>query len=287
MDSLSALILAGSLFIIMLGMGLSLTTDDFKRVIEHPKAVLVGFIAQIALLPILAFLLIQLLGVAPNIAIGVMILASCPGGPTSNLLSYLAKADVALSVTLTAINSLVSIISIPLIVNFSLTQFSTQSLAVEAPIGQIIGSLIVVILIPLSLGMLLKRYKASLAEKVDKPIRIASSLLLVLIIVGLCIKEKENLPFYFANSLVIVLSLNILTMTGSFFLARLAKLNLRQALTICIEGGNQNGTLAIHIAVVSLASPTLAIAAAVYSLIMYFTASIPIFFGHRIASRQI
>ena len=284
MDSLSALILASSLFIIMLGMGLSLTVNDFKRVVEHPKAVFIGFICQIVLLPILAFLLIKLFAVAPNIAIGVMILASCPGGPTSNLLSFLAKADVALSVTLTAINSLVSIISIPFIVNFSLTQFSAQNLFVNAPIGQIMGSLVVVILLPLSLGMLLKRFKLSLAQKVDKPIRIASSLLLVVIIVGLCIKEKENLPFYFANSLVIVLSLNILTMAVSFFLARLAKLNLKQALTICIEGGNQNGTLAIHIAVVSLASPTLAIAAAVYSLIMYFTASAPIFFGQKIAS---
>lgn len=285
MDTTATIILVAALFIIMMGMGLSLTIDDFKRVLKYPKAVLIGFLNQIILLPFIAYLLIGLFNVDPNIAVGVMILAACPGGPTSNLLTHLAKVDTALSVTLTAVNSIVTIITIPLIVKFGLAEFMSDNTQIDAPIGKIAGSLIVVIAIPLTLGMLIKKYSSQFAAKMDKPVRIASALVLLLVIVGLMIKERANLGPYFEKSWAIVLSLNLLTMLIGFISAKLGKLSFKQALTISIESGNQNGTLAIHVAVVSLARPDLAIAAAVYSLLMYPTASILIAIGNKRAKK--
>ncbi len=282
MDGLSTAILIIALFIIMTGMGLSLTINDFKRVLKFPLAVFAGFLNQIILLPIIAYVLVNLLEVSPNIAVGIMILSACPGGPTSNLLTLLAKGDTALSVTLTAVNSLITIITIPLIVSFGLAEFmGGDATMVDAPIGNIAGSLVVVIAIPLLIGMAVKKYSNNFALKMEKPVRIASAIVLVLVIIGITIKEKDNLVAYFESALIIALSLNIATMLVGFITAKIMGLSFRQALTICIESGNQNGTLAIHVAVVSLGRSDLAIAAAVYSLIMYGTALIPIGIGNK------
>ncbi len=284
MDNISAIILVLALFIIMTGMGLSLTGADFKRVVDYPRAVFLGLLNQIILLPIIGYVLIVLFKVDANVAMGVMILAACPGGPTSNLVTHLAKGDTALSVTLTAINSLITIVTIPLIINLSLIHFVAESSVINAPIATIASSLVVVIAVPLVIGMLIKRHFNSFALKMDKPVRIAGTLVLILIIAGLAVKEKETLAHYFEKALAITFCLNITTMLIGFISARLARLNFKQALSICIESGNQNGTLAIHVAVVSLANPAFAIVAAGYSLIMYITAAIPVFVGNRRAS---
>ena len=281
MDSLSTLILVIALSIIMMGMGLSLTIDDFKRVLKYPLAVFIGFLNQIILLPLIGYGLIVLLGVESNIAIGVMILAACPGGSTSNLITHLAKGDTALSVTLTAVNSLITIITIPLITNFALAEFTNEATAIDAPIDKIAGSLVIVVAIPLAIGMLIKRFASKIADKMYRPVRIASAVVLILVIVGLVIKERENLPYYFENAWLIVLSLNIVTMITGYVIGKIVGLDFKQSLTIGIESGNQNGTLAIHVAVVSLARPDLAIAAAVYSLLMYLTALYPIWLGNK------
>lgn len=281
MDSLSTLILVIALSIIMMGMGLSLTIDDFKRVLKYPLAVFIGFLNQIILLPLIGYGLIVLLGVESNIAIGVMILAACPGGSTSNLITHLAKGDTALSVTLTAVNSLITIITIPLITNFALAEFTNEATAIDAPIDKIAGSLVIVVAIPLAIGMLIKRFASKIADKMYQPVRIASAVVLILVIVGLVIKERENLPYYFENAWLIVLSLNIVTMITGYIIGKIVGLDFKQSLTIGIESGNQNGTLAIHVAVVSLARPDLAIAAAVYSLLMYLTALYPIWLGNK------
>ena len=281
MDNSATIVLALSLFIIMIGMGLSLTKDDFRRILKYPLAVFVGFLNQIILLPLLAYLLIVLLGVEAEIAIGLMILSACPGGPTSNLLTHLAKGDTALSVSLTAVNSLVTILSIPLIVNFALAAFAADNMLISAPVGKIIGSLIAIIAVPLTIGMLLKHYKPYFADKMDKPVRIASGAVLVLVIVGLVLKEKDNLIPYLERSWIVVLSLNVLTMLVGFASAKIFKLNFKQAISISIESGNQNGTLAIAIAVSLLARPDFAIAAAVYSLLMFITAIVPVYIGNK------
>ena len=285
MDTTATIVLVIALFIIMIGMGLSLTVDDFKRVLKFPLAVFVGFLNQIILLPVIAYILVIMLGVDANMAMGALILAACPGGPTSNLVTHLAKGDTALSVTLTAVNSVITIITIPLIVNFGLAEFVGGG-EVDAPIGKIAGSLAVVIAIPLAIGMLIKRFARTFAAKMDRPVRVASVAVLTLVIVGILVKEKDNLGYYFESALLLAVSLNVATMTVGFITARLARLDFRQALTICIESGNQNGTLAIHVAVVSLAAPEFAILAAVYSLIMYGTALVPVWIGIRTRGRS-
>lgn len=286
MDSSSAVFLAGALIVIMIGMGLSLTIDDFKRVFKMPKAVLVGFLNQIILLPIIAYGLCIAFGVDSTIAIGVMILAACPGGATSNLLSHLGKADTALSVTLTAINSVITIITIPLIISFSLATFLGENTTVDAPLGTLIGSLFVIILIPLTIGMLIRKYRPQLADRMDRPVRIAGVVLIIIVILGLLVRERAHIVEYFQSALLITLTLNVLTMLVGFFTARIAKLPFKQALAICIESGNQNGTLAISLAAASLGRPDFAIAAAVFSLIMYPTALVPIYLGNKAAGEK-
>tara|TARA_Y100000766_G_scaffold123131_1_gene105733 strand:+ start:751 stop:1620 length:870 start_codon:yes stop_codon:yes gene_type:complete len=276
MDSGSKIFLIVSLFVIMMGMGLSLTKADFKRVLKYPKAVFLGFLNQIVLLPIIAFGLIQLFDVSNEIAIGVMILSACPGGPTSNLVTHLAKGDTALSVTLTAVNSIVTIITIPVIVNFALGEFSSGE-KVASPVVAIIGSLIVIIAIPLIIGMAIKNKRPQVAKKMDKPVRIASTAIIVLVIVGIVIKERAQLVERISESFAIVITLNVLTMLVGFITAKIVKLKFKEALTICLESGNQNGTLAIQVS--SLINITLGFPAAVYSLFMYFTAAIPIIVG--------
>jgi BASS family bile acid:Na+ symporter len=276
MDSGSKIFLIVSLFIIMMGMGLSLTKADFRRVLQYPKAVLLGFLNQIILLPLIAFGLIQLFDVSNEIAIGVMILSACPGGPTSNLVTHLAKGDTALSVTLTAVNSIVTILTIPLIVNFALSEFSSGE-EVASPVGAIVGSLIVIIAIPLIIGMTIKNKKPQVAKKMDKPVRIASTAIIVLVIVGIVIKERAQLVERISESFSIVITLNILSMLVGFLTAKMVKLKFKEALTICLESGNQNGTLAIQVS--SLINITLGFPAAVYSLFMYFTAAVPIIIG--------
>jgi BASS family bile acid:Na+ symporter len=276
MDSGSKIFLIVSLFIIMMGMGLSLTKADFKRVLQYPKAVLLGFLNQIILLPLIAFGLIQLFDVSNEIAIGVMILSACPGGPTSNLVTHLAKGDTALSVTLTAVNSIVTILTIPIIVNFALGEFSSGE-EVTSPVGAIVGSLIVIIAIPLIIGMTIKNKKPQVAKKMDKPVRVVSTAIIVLVIVGIVIKERAQLVEQISESFPIVITLNVLTMLVGFITAKMVKLKFKEALTICLESGNQNGTLAIQVS--SLINITLGFPAAVYSLFMYFTAAAPIVIG--------
>jgi BASS family bile acid:Na+ symporter len=280
MDNTSTLILGIALSIIMIGMGLSLTTADFKRVLKFPLAVFMGFLNQIILLPILAYALIKLFGVESNTAIGIMILSACPGGPTSNLVTHLAKGDTALSVTLTAINSIVTIFTIPLIVTFAVQEFGIDQGSFVPPTKDIIKLLIAVIAIPLTIGMLLKKYKSAFADKMDKPVRILSSVIIVAVIVGLVIKEREHLVEYISNTFFIAISLNITTMLVGLLTALIVKLKFKQALTICLESGNQNGTLAIGIAG-ALGNPAYAIPGAVYSLFMYFTALVPIIIGNK------
>jgi BASS family bile acid:Na+ symporter len=261
----------------MMGMGLSLTSADFKRVLRFPKAVFVGLLNQIILLPVIAYGLTQLFDVSNEIAIGVLILSACPGGPTSNLVTHLAKGDTALSVTLTAVNSIVTIITIPIIVNFALGEFTSSGEEVVSPVGSIVGALLVIIALPLTIGMVIKNKKPETARKMDTPVRIASTAIIVLVILGIVIKERAQLVERVSESFAIVFTLNVVTMLLGFLTARIAKLNFKQALAICLESGNQNGTLAIQIS--SLINIAYGFPAAVYSLFMYFTASIPIMIG--------
>lgn len=273
------IILAISLIIIMFGMGLSLVKDDFIRLLQHPKAIIVGLTNQIILLPIIAYVLISLLNVETDIAIGVMILAACPGGPTSNLITYLAKGDTGLSISLTTANSLITIFTIPFVVDFALNQFLDAAEMVQIDKLQTVIQIFTIIIIPVSLGMALKKVKPVFADKMNKPVKIASAAVLFLVIFGLVLKKKEELIPYLQQAGVATLILNITTMLIGFATAKIARLNLAQSLTISIESGIQNGTMAIAIASGILMNDNYAIAPAVYSLLMFFTGGIIIAFG--------
>ena len=212
MDQTAAIILAVSLMIIMLGMGLSLVVEDFKRIFIQPKSIVIGLINQIVILPIVAFILASIFSLQAEIAVGLMILAACPGGPTSNLISHLAKADTALSVTLTAISSFVTILTISFIVNFALVKFLDQSNMIQLDVLQTLLQILLIVIIPISIGMIIRNKKEKFALKMGKPVRIASGILLIVIILGLIIKEKETLIVSFKEAGLVVVILNIFVM---------------------------------------------------------------------------
>jgi len=279
MDRISTIILASSLIIIMLGMGLSLVIDDFKRIVIFPKAILVGLGNQLIILPLIGFVIAIAFPIRPEIAIGVMILAACPGGPTSNLITHLAKGDTALSVTLTAISSFITILTIPFIVNFALMHFLDEGQFIRLDVVETIIRIFVIIVIPVTIGMIVRKYKEGFALRMANPVRRASGIVIALVIIGIFIKERENFVSYFQQAGLVALVLNIATMLVGYYSSKLFRIRDKSAVSISIESGIQNGTLAITIAVVLLGNTEFAIAPAIYSLLMFFTGGVAIYFG--------
>lgn len=270
---LTAIFLPLALAFIMLGMGLSLTLKDFKNIFVYPKAMILGLTNQLILLPIFGYALVQLFGLTGAMAVGVMILAACPGGATSNLISHLSKGDTALSISLTAVSSLVTIVTIPLIVNFAISHFGEEG-SISLPVMETIIQISGVTVVPVSIGMFLNKKFPKPSQNADKPVRIASAVFFALILFAAILKERENLVSFFIQSGPITLILNLLTLTVGFFLARVFLLSKRQAITIAIESGIQNGTLGVMIAATLLKNSEMTIPVAIYSLIMFMTSAV-------------
>jgi len=281
MDKISTMFLAASLIIIMLGMGLSLVADDFKRIIVYPKAIFVGLVNQLILLPLIGFAIAISFPLTPEIAIGLMILAACPGGPTSNLITHLAKGDTALSVTLTALSSFITLLTIPFIVNFALIHFMDEGQMIQLDIFETITRIFVIIIIPIIIGMVIRRYREKFALKMANPVRKASGVVIALVIIGILIKERENIVSYFQQAGIVALVLNVVTMLVGYYSAKLFRIKDKRAISISIESGIQNGTLAMSIAIVLLGSTELAITPAIYSLLMFFTGGLAIYLGNK------
>ncbi|MEM7064517.1 MAG: bile acid:sodium symporter family protein [Cyanobacteria bacterium P01_B01_bin.77] len=268
---LTAVFLPLALFIIMLGMGLGLTIADFKRILVEPKGVILGLVAQLIVLPLVGLLLASIFPLSAELAVGVMILAACPGGPTSNLITYLAKGNVALSITLTAISSVVTVFTIPLVVNLAMGLFMGADAALRLPLVTTVVQIAVITLIPVSLGMVLHNKAPRFAAKVEPWVKWLSLFFLGLIIVGLLVKERANVAGFFWQAGGVTFTLMVITMVLGYAIATLAKLDSRSATAITVEVGIQNGTLAIAIASAAtlLNNPTMAIPAAIYSLLMF------------------
>ncbi|MEL7067654.1 MAG: bile acid:sodium symporter family protein [Cyanobacteria bacterium J06634_6] len=262
-----------ALFIIMLGMGLGLTLADFKRIAIAPKSVIVGLVAQLIVLPIVGFLLASIFPLSPELAVGVMVLAACPGGPTSNLVTYLAMGNVALSISLTAISSLITVFTIPLVVNFASSSFIGENTSLQLPFGETVLTIAVITLIPVTLGMLIHHYAPQFAANVEKSVKWLSLFFLALIIFGLLLKERANVLEFFLQVGWVTLVLNVVTMALGYAFSRLVQLEQKSAIAITCEVGIQNGTLAIAVASAPtlLNNPTMAIPAAIYSLLMFLT----------------
>jgi BASS family bile acid:Na+ symporter len=270
---LSTIFLPLALAIIMIGLGLTLTIDDFKRVLIYPKAVIIGLLCQMILLPTICFMIAVFFELSPELAVGLMLLSAAPGGPTANLYSHIAKGDVALNVSLTAINSFLSLFSIPLIVNFAISHFLQTDQAVSMQPKKII-EVCIMVLIPVLIGMLIRAKAPSIANKLDKPVKIASALFLVLIIVLTVLKERAHIAQDFQRVGIAALTLNVLSMSIGYFVPRLFNLGKKQAIAIGMEIGIHNGTLAIYIALNVLGFSAMTIPAVIYSLMMFFTAAI-------------
>lgn len=284
-SALTSIVLPLSLFIIMLGVGLSLVVDDFKRVALYPKAVAIGLTNQLLILPLVAFALAFFFSLSPAMAVGLMLIACCPGGVTSNLITYVSRGDTALSITLTAISGAVVVFTIPPILIFSLDYFAYTGGTgqVVVPLGETIGQIIAITALPVSIGMGIRHFRPDFADKMAKPARIGSAVIFVVILAGVIAANTELIKEHFVALSGVTLALNILTMGIGFGSALLLKLKKPQALAIAIETGIQNGTLAIVIATSILKQGDLAIVAGVYSLIMFMTGGIIMYvFGARI-----
>jgi len=269
---LNVVLLPLALGVIMLGLGLSLTIDDFKRVVQYPKAILIGLISQMIILPLICFFIVRLFGLSPELAVGLMLLAASPGGPTANLYSHLYKGDVALNISLTAVNSLISLFTLPFIVNFAIDYFLNSGQVIPMQFKKVI-EVFAIVLIPVSFGMLLKAKFPALSVKLNKPVKILSALFLVLIIAGVVYQERENILSYFKMVGSAALVFNILSMAIGYYLPKLLKTGEKQAIAIGMEIGIHNGTLAIYIALSVIGNSMMSVPPAIYSLIMFFTAA--------------
>lgn len=260
------------LFVLMLGMGLSLTLEDFARVVRFPKAAVIGLAGQLLLLPAIAFVLAIALSVPSAIAIGGMLLAACPGGVTSNGYVFVSRADLGLSVTLTAVTSIVTILTIPLITWFALAFFLQSGEAPDLPALRIMQRLVVLTAVPIGIGMLLRYRWPGWAERTVELMRRISILLLIVIIIGATVGTFDTIKQNLLAAGVLATSMNVLAMLAGYGLGRFFRLPEQQARSITFEIGVQNLSLAVLVAVTILDRPEFAILAVVYAFVMKITA---------------
>ena len=270
-----------SLGFIMLSVGLELTVGDFKRVLKQPKGFITGALSQVLLLPAVAFVLVSLSGLSSALAVGVMIIAACPGGVTSNLLTYLARADTALSVSLTAIISLFSVLTLPIIVGGSIIHFMDAGEAPSVSIGRSVIGIFLITALPVAVGITINRFAPAFAAAFEKRARHVATFLFIIIIAGAIYSERANVADYLAQAGMVTLCLNVAMIAISTALARIAGLDRRQGTAITMECGLQNGTLAIFVALTLLGNREMMIPGAIYSLIMFPTALAYLFFPAR------
>lgn len=272
---ISKVFLPLSLAIIMFGMGMTLIPVDFTRILKYPKAILIGLTNQLIFLPIIGFLLAMAFDLEPLMAIGIMVLVACPGGPTSNLITQVCKGNIALSVSLTAIASFMSILTIPFILSYALTYFGTgDDIAIKLPILDTVIQIMVITVIPISIGMVVRRFKTNFANRMEKPMRIASTVIFILVFVAVVAANFSMIGQAMKEVGLVTLLLNILTMGLGYMTARLFKMNLKNAISITIESGIQNGTLAFVIATTILNNLEMAIPTAAYSIWMFITGGV-------------
>ena len=266
-----------ALAFIMFALGLGLTGADFLRVLKQPKDFLVGAISQIILLPIIAFILIKIWPISPELAIGVMIIAAAPGGVTSNILTSFAKGDVALSVSLTAIISLLSVITVPFIIITSLNLLDLNNVSKNISLTNMALSMFLIVTLPVILGMIIKKILSNFALSFEPIAKKISIFLFVLVLIGAILAERNNVVDYFAQAGLITLVLNVVMMIVAFYVAQLLGSGVAQKKCIAIECGLQNGTLAIFVATTLFGGGVYLIPAATYSLIMFATSLIFVF----------
>ena len=278
MNFVTDVILPLALAFIMFTLGLGLSISDFSNVFKKPKNFLIGLISQLIFLPIVGLILVIVWPLPIEIAIGVMLIAAAPGGVTSNILTFFARGDVALSVSLTAVMSLLSAVSVPIVLAISIGLIGNSSLPESISLTGIALSMFLIVTLPVLLGMGVRSFLNSLTLKIEKSARFISTLLFVLVLLGAILAERENVVSYFAQTGLVVLALNILMMLIAFYWSGFFGTGISQKKAIAIECGLQNGTLAIFVGTTVFGGGLYIIPAATYSLIMYLTSLLFIYF---------
>lgn len=265
----STYLIPGVLAIMMVGMGMTLQPADFRRVLAYPKAVVTGLLAQVVLLPALGFLIVTLFQLPPAFAVGVMIISLCPGGVGSNLLTLIARADTALSVTLTAISNVLLVFTLPLFINLSLRMFMGAETDIQLPVWKTIITTALLTVAPITAGMLLRNFATTLAERAEAGFRFFSAVFLILLMIGIGLKNREVLLQSVFSLGPAIFALNFGSMMLGFSLAAIMRLNRAQCTTVAIETGFQNAALAILVTTTFLGNPQMALAPAFYGGIMF------------------
>lgn len=266
-----------ALALIMLGLGLGLTFSDFTRIFKDPKVFFVGIVSQILLLPVVAYTLITLINVPIEIALGVMIIASAPGGVTSNVMTKFANGDVALSISLTAICSLISIISVPIIIFNSALYLGISNLTENITVTSIAIKMAIIVTIPVLIGMVIRNFAENFIFKNLKLIEKLTGILFLIVFTAIWIEERGNIANYIKQAGTIVILLNVSMMFIAYIIAKFFTSNIQQRKTIALECGLQNGTLAVFVATQLFSDISYIVPTAAYALIMYITAFIFIF----------
>jgi BASS family bile acid:Na+ symporter len=270
--SLTTVALPVALGVVMFGLGLTLVPGDFARIAKHPKAVLIALVCQVLLLPILCFGLVLAFSLPPILAVGMMLLAASPGGTTANLYSHLFRGDVALNISLTAINSVIAVVTLPLIVNLSLSYFLTADDQITFPVGKAI-EVFAIVLVPVAAGMLVRSLRPTFAQAMNKPVRFASVAILVVVIAGAIVSNRELLVQNFGQLSIITAVFCVLSLTIGYSAPRILGVDKSQSVASSFEIGIHNATLAIVIAQTVIGSVEMSLPAAVYGVLMFFLAA--------------
>lgn len=260
------------LCIIMLGLGLSLKIDDFRRVLREPRGVIVGLVCQIVILPIVCFFLASYSGLPPAIAVGMMLLAASPGGSSAMLYTHLARGDVALSITLTAVTSALSIVTVPLIANLSLQHFYGESAVIYLELAQV-GQIFAIAVVPALVGILIQKRYPALAARLEKPVKLLAMVFLLLVVVFALATQWSLVAIWGPTLGVAVLVFNLISMAVGYFVPRLFRLGESQAIALAMSIGMHNAALVIAVALSDhmLGNREMAIPPAAYGLVAYIT----------------
>ena len=283
MNIVTDVILPLALAFIMFVLGLGLTGADFLRVIKQPRDFFVGAFSQVILLPIVAFILVTIWPISPELAVGVMIIAAAPGGVTSNLLTSFAKGDVALSISLTAIISLLCVITIPFIVLKSVGLLGDSNISQDISLLSMSRDMFLIVTVPAILGMILRKISYGITSKLEPIAKKISIILFILVLLGAIVAERENVVSYFAQAGLITLVLNVVMMIVAYYVAQLLASGTKQKKCITIECGLQNGTLAIFVATSIFGGGMYVVPAATYSLIMFATSLIFVYLVKKVS----
>ena len=273
-----------ALMIIMAGMGLTLTPGAFRQVVVYPRAMLVGTLAQVLLVPLVGFALIAFMDLPPAIAVGLIVIAACPGGTTSNVFAFLARANLALSIVLTVLASLITVFSLPLLTNLAIDLYS--QVEVEAPLRlpvvRTIVTLAVIIVLPVCLGMVIKARAPGFAVRSEKYVSQFGLVVLVALILGIVWQTRNDIVMLLSQAGPAAVALNLAGIGAGWASARLLGVAARDALTIAIEVGIKNGTLGLLVTLSLLNRPDMAIPSAVYGVLMFIFGGLLVAFGRRL-----